>query len=50
MEDTMREFDRLTGNRKLRVRGFRAARFCAIMKAAGLNLVRAIPSMLLPIL
>jgi hypothetical protein len=37
----MSELDRLTGIKKLRVRGFGAVRFCAIMKAAGLNLLRA---------
>ena len=37
----MSELDRLTGIKKLRVRGVGAVRFCAIMKAAGLNLLRA---------
>jgi hypothetical protein len=37
----MSELDRLTGIKRLRVRGFGAVRFCAIMKAAGLNLLRA---------
>jgi hypothetical protein len=32
--------DRLTGVKKLRGRGFKALRFCAKMKAAGLNLLR----------
>jgi hypothetical protein len=41
VEATMSELDRLTGIKKLRVRGFGAVRFCAIMKAAGLNLLRA---------
>ncbi|MFY9941309.1 MAG: transposase [Desulfobacterales bacterium] len=41
VEATMSEYDRLTGVKKLRVRGFGAVRFCAIMKAAGLNMLRA---------
>jgi hypothetical protein len=41
VEATMSELDRLTGIKRLRVRGFRAVGFCAIMKAAGLNLLRA---------
>jgi hypothetical protein len=41
VEATMSELDRLTGIKRLRVRGFGAVRFCAIMKAAGLNLLRA---------
>jgi len=41
VEATMSELDRLTGIKKLRFRGFGAVRFCAIMKAAGLNLLRA---------
>jgi hypothetical protein len=36
---TVSELDRLTGIKRLR--GFGAVRFCAIMKAAGLNLLRA---------
>ena len=37
----MSEYDRLTGVKKLRVRGKQAVRFCAKMKATGLNLLRA---------
>jgi hypothetical protein len=33
-----RGLDRLTGIKRLRVKGFEAVRFCAIIKAAGLNL------------
>ena len=41
VEATMSEYDRLTGVKYLRVRGKKAVRFCAKMKAAGLNLLRA---------
>jgi hypothetical protein len=41
VEATMSEYDRRTGVKKLRVRGMKAVRFCARMKAAGLNLLRA---------
>ncbi|MDJ0669145.1 MAG: transposase [Desulfobacterales bacterium] len=41
VEATMSEYDRLTGVKKLRVRGMPAVRFCAKMKAIGLNLLRA---------
>ena len=41
VEATMSEYDRLTGVKKLRVRGMKAVGFCARMKAAGLNLLRA---------
>jgi len=37
----MSEFDRRTGVKQLRVRGFRAVRFAAVLKAAGLNILRA---------
>ena len=37
----MSEYDRLTGVKKLRVRGMEAVRFYAKMKATGLNLLRA---------
>ncbi len=37
----MSEYDRLTGVKNLRVRGRQAVRFCAKMKATGLNLLRA---------
>ncbi len=41
VEATMSEYDRLTGAKKLRVRGMPAVRFCAKVKAIGLNLLRA---------
>jgi hypothetical protein len=41
VEATMSEFDRRTGVKKLRVRGMPAVRFCARMKATGLNILRA---------
>jgi hypothetical protein len=41
VEATMSQYDRLTGVKRLRVRGFKAVRYCAILKAAGLNLLRA---------
>ncbi len=41
VEATMSQYDRLTGVKKLRVRGRKAVSYCAIMKAAGLNLLRA---------
>jgi hypothetical protein len=41
VEATMSQYDRLTGVKRLRVRGFGAVRFCAIMKAAGINIIRA---------
>ena len=37
----MSEFDRRTGVKKLRVRGFKAVRFYATLKALGLNILRA---------
>ena len=40
-EATMSEFDRCTGVKHLRVRGFKAVRFCATLKAIGVNLFRA---------
>ena len=40
-EATMSEFDRRTGVKQLRVRGFKAVRYCATLKAAGINLFRA---------
>jgi len=46
VEATMSEYDRLTGVKNLRVRGRKAVRFCAKMKAAGLNLLRAARVML----
>lgn len=41
IEATISQYDALTGVKKLRVRGFNAVRFCAVLKAAGLNLLRA---------
>jgi hypothetical protein len=41
VEATMSEFDKLTGVKRLRVRGRKAVRYFATMKAAGLNLLRA---------
>lgn len=41
VEATMSEYDRRTGVKRLRVRGFKAVRFCAILKATGLNILRA---------
>jgi len=41
VEATMSELDRRTGVKRLRVRGFKAVRFCATLKAVGVNLFRA---------
>jgi hypothetical protein len=41
VEATMSEYDRRTGVKRLRVRGFEAVRFCAVLKAIGINLFRA---------
>jgi hypothetical protein len=41
VEATMSEYDRKTGVKHLRVRGFKAVRFCATLKAVGLNIFRA---------
>jgi hypothetical protein len=41
VEATMSEYDRRTGVKHLRVRGIKAVRFCAILKATGLNILRA---------
>ena len=40
VEATMSEYDRLTGVKHLRVRGFKAVRFCATIKALGINIFR----------
>ncbi len=40
-EATMSEYDRRTGVKQLRVRGFKAVRFCATLKAIGINIFRA---------
>ena len=42
VEATMSQYDRLTGVKHLRVRGFTAVRFAAVLKAAGVNLARAV--------
>ena len=41
VEATMSEYNTLTGVKRLRVRGFKAVRYYATLKAAGLNLLRA---------
>ena len=41
VEATMSQYDKLTGVKRLRVRGLNAVRYCATLKAAGLNLLRA---------
>jgi hypothetical protein len=41
VEATMSQYDAKTGVKRLRVRGYKAVRFCATLKAAGLNLLRA---------
>ena len=41
VEATMSEYDRRTGVKQLRVRGSKAVRFCATLKALGLNIFRA---------
>jgi len=41
IEGTMSKYDRLTGVKRLRVRGLKAVRFCVTLKAVGLNLLRA---------
>ena len=41
-EATMSQYDRLTGVKHLRVRGFKAVRFAAIMKATAVNIARAV--------
>jgi hypothetical protein len=40
-EGTMSELDRRTGVKHLKVRGLKAVRFCAVLKATGLNILRA---------
>jgi len=40
VEATMSEYDRITGVKHLRVRGFKAVRFCATMKALAINIRR----------
>ena len=41
VEGTMSEYDRKTGVKHLRVRGLKAVRFCATLKAIGVNIFRA---------
>ena len=41
IEATISEFDRITGVKRLRVRSFPAVRYCAKLKAIGVNLFRA---------
>jgi len=41
IEGAMSAYDRLTGVKRLRVRGLKAVRFCATLKAVGVNLFRA---------
>jgi len=41
VEATMSQYDRRTGVKHLRVRGLKAVRFCAILKAIGVNIFRA---------
>ena len=41
IEPTMSEYDRSTGVKGLRVRGFPAVRYCDTLKAMGVNLFRA---------
>jgi hypothetical protein len=41
IEATMSEYDRRTGVKHLRVRGFKAVRFCATLKAVAVNILRA---------
>lgn len=41
VEGTMSEFNTRTGVKRLRVRGMKAVRFCAILKAIGTNIYRA---------
>jgi hypothetical protein len=41
IEATMSEYDRRTGVKHLRVRGLKAVRFCATLKAAAVNIFRA---------
>lgn len=41
VEATMSEYDRRTGVKRLRVRGFKAVRFAAVLKAIGVNIFRA---------
>ena len=42
VEATMSQYDRLTGVNLLSVRGFKAVRFAAILKAVAVNIARAV--------
>lgn len=42
IEGTMSQLDRKTGLKQLRVRGLQAVSFCATLKAAGINIFRAV--------
>ena len=42
VEATMSQYDRITGVKRLRVRGKKAVRFAAVMKATAVNLARAL--------
>ncbi len=41
VEATMSQYNTLTGVKRLRIRGLKVVRYCATLKAAGLNLLRA---------
>ena len=41
VEATMSEYDRRTGVKRLRIRGFDAVRYAAILKATAVNIFRA---------
>lgn len=41
VEATMSEYDRRTGVKHLRVRGLKAVKYCATLKALGINILRA---------
>ena len=41
----MSQYDRLTGVKHLRVRGFKAVRFAATLKAAAVNIARAVAAL-----
>jgi len=40
VEAAMSEYDRRTGVKKLRVRGLKAVKYCATLKALGVNIFR----------
>ncbi|MCF8050641.1 MAG: transposase [Desulfobacterales bacterium] len=42
VEATMSQYDRLTGVKRLRVRGFKTVSFAAVMKAVAVNIARAV--------